>query len=296
MIVDLVKIVEVARSPHVLMDLSPDFALLSSARYDPALLRSSWNTAANAGVESPYLLLRYHYDRLYDAARAHGWADSLSFSYEDLERVCDDAVQKALLTAPARDTPLKLRVTVDRAGNVAAAASPTAALPAPDPTAASTFTPGYNILSPVDTAGLALYGPPLAIHLDHEPTPCDVFTCTKTTHRPQYNAARDRLKLPPLGTPSNTDVLLYNTTGELTETSIRNIAFLRGSPPRWVTPRAETRCLPGVMRRWLLEQARVVEAEEGELTRSDLVDGEYVLTFNGVEGCRLGRIAFSAAH
>lgn len=46
------------------------------------------------------------------------------------------------------------------------------------------------------------------------------------------------------------------------------------------------------MRRWLLEKGRVTEAVQRELTRDDLVEGEYVLTFNGVEGCRLGRIMF----
>ena len=33
-----------------------------------------------------------------------------------------------------------------------------------------------------------------------------------------------------------------------------------------------------------------VEADEGELKKDSIVKGEYVLTFNGVEGCRLGRI------
>ncbi|OCH89567.1 hypothetical protein OBBRIDRAFT_835733 [Obba rivulosa] len=277
------------------MDLSPHFVLLSSSRHDAALLRSPWNTAANAGVESPYLLLRYHYDRLLDAARAHGWTDTPNPSFDDLERICDDAVRQALAVAHTQDMPLKLRITLDRAGGVAATASPTAALSGPDPAAASASTVDCNVLSPADTALPASYGPLLIIRPDLEPTPPDIFTSTKTTHRPQYNAARERLKLPPLGTPSNADVLLYNTAGELTETSIRNIAFLRGSPPKWVTPRAETGCLPGVMRRWLLEQGRVIEAKGGELMRDDLVDGEYVLTFNGVEGCRLGRIAFTAA-
>lgn len=149
------------------------------------------------------------------------------------------------------------------------------------------------MLSPADFSPPALYGALLTIHPDYQPTQPDIFTRTKTTHRPQYTAARDRLKLPPLATPSDADVLLYNPLGSLTETSIRNIAFLRGSPPRWVTPRAETGCLSGVMRRWLLEQGRVIEAQEGELLKGDLVDGEYVLTFNGVEGCRLGRIALT---
>ncbi|KAH9929672.1 aminotransferase, partial [Fomitopsis serialis] len=125
------------------------------------------------------------------------------------------------------------------------------------------------------------------------PTSPSLFTHTKTTHRPMYNAARDRAGLPPLPTSLNADVLLYTSTGEIMETSIRNIAFLRRSPRQWVTPRAEVGCLPGVMRRWLLEQGKIAEATEGELMKGDLVDGEFVMTFNGVEGCRLGQISRS---
>ncbi|EED80878.1 predicted protein, partial [Postia placenta Mad-698-R] len=122
------------------------------------------------------------------------------------------------------------------------------------------------------------------------PSNASLFTRTKTTHRPDYTMARDRMGIPPLPAPSNSDVLLYTFDDELMETSIRNIAFLRRNPPCWVTPRKETGCLPGVMRRWLLEQGRIVEASEGELSKRDLVDEEVVLTFNGVEGCRWGRI------
>jgi len=78
------------------------------------------------------------------------------------------------------------------------------------------------------------------------------------------------------------------------ETSIRNIAFIRGEPPRWVTPRTDSGCLSGIMRRWLLENSRIREADEGELMKEDLVEGEYVLTFNGVEGCRLGRVRLNS--
>lgn len=163
--------------------------------------------------------------------------------------------------------------------------SPIAPLPTPDPLAPSLWLP--SILSPdAPSFGWEL----LLLSLDIVPTPPSLFTRTKTTHRDLYTAARNRFNLPSLPTTSPLDVVLYNDNDDITETSIRNIAFVRRDPPRWTTPAASTGCLPGVIRRRLLEQGRIVEAEEGELKRSGVVDGEYVLTFNGVEGCRLGRI------
>lgn len=162
-----------------------------------------------------------------------------------------------------------------------------------DPCLAS-LPPPVSGYSTALQSSLRLGAPLLVIHLDTCPTHPSLFTRTKTNHRQDYDAARVRLGIPPLPTPSNVDVLLYAPSGGLTETSIRNIAFLRGSPPQWVTPRTETGCLPGIMRRWLLEQGRVIEANEGGLLKDDLVEGEDVLTFNGVEGCRLGRIVLAS--
>ena len=164
-------------------------------------------------------------------------------------------------------------------------ASPAPPFPIPDPMAPSLWLPSASPPDP-PSFGLDL----LAIHLDTVPTPSSVFTRTKTTHRDHYNAARSRFAIPPPPSPSLDEVVLFNEIGDITETSIRNIAFVRRSPPRWVTPATSTGCLTGVVRRWLLEQGRIVEADEGELKREDVLHGEYVLTFNGVEGCRLGRI------
>lgn len=185
----------------------------------------------------------------------------------------------------------KIRITLARDGSLEVHASPASALPYPDPAAASQ----YDVSSGLTQSVISKFGPILDIYLDTCCTPSSIFTRTKTTHRPEYSAARSRIGVPPLPTPSNSDVLLFNESDELTETSIRNIAFLRGTPPRWVTPRADTGCLPGVMRRWLIEHDRVVLAHEEEIRRESLKDGEYVLTFNGVEGCRFGRIVLHKA-
>lgn len=126
--------------------------------------------------------------------------------------------------------------------------------------------------------------------LDSQATYPSVFTSTKTTHRKNYDAARSRAASAlgyPL--PDDHDVLLYNLAGEVMETSIRNVAFRRDG--QWVVPPTSTGCLPGVARRYLLEQGNITELAPGHaLTINDLADGEWLLLFNAVRGCQLGRL------
>ena len=126
-------------------------------------------------------------------------------------------------------------------------------------------------------------GDPINLFLDATPTTPSLFTSTKTTHRTHYADARARLGLPDVG--GSADVLLWNPKGMLMETSIRNFALFRRG--RWLTPHDSTGCLHGVIRRWLLEQGLVTADNEALLHKNSLKDGELVLTFNAVEGCRI---------
>lgn len=161
-----------------------------------------------------------------------------------------------------------MRILLDSEGTLTAAASPATPLESSD------------FLTPPSESRRVLY-------VDTEPTPTSRFTRTKTTRRTVYNTARARAGLTPLPTPSDAhiDVLLYTPDGLITETSIRNVAFMRGGV--WVTPCAESGCLPGVVRRLLLEEGRVVE---GDIRKDEIQQDEVVLTFNGVEGCCLARL------
>ncbi|KAI0053385.1 hypothetical protein FA95DRAFT_737893 [Auriscalpium vulgare] len=258
------------------------FSLISAIRYDPALRALAWNTAANAGIPSPFMLLRFHHDRLLAAARVHAWGPASALTWDAFHSACERAV--AEYTGPARDGPLKLRPELARDGVVSISVSPTLPLPA-DPMLASTISPFTDTLP----SSLPLF----PLFLDTHPTPSSVFTATKTTRRAHYAAARARLALapyPPPGAPPTPpereeDVLLWNDAGMLTETSLRNVALFRRG--RWTTPADATGGLRGTVRRWLLEQGRVVQDTAGVLTRRIVQDGEMVLVFNGVEGCRL---------
>lgn len=129
--------------------------------------------------------------------------------------------------------------------------------------------------------------PLISVYLDTEPTSPSIFTSTKTTHRETYNLARARVGIPAIGVEPGTpnDVALYRTDDQVMETSIRNIAFLREG--RWVTPYQRVGCLPGVARRLLVEDGKIIE---GEILTSDIKVGEILLLFNAVEGARLGKL------
>ncbi len=183
---------------------------------------------------------------------------------------------------PGTHDGLQIRVLLTKEGVLTATTSKTYNLPS-DPFIAARFKPdstGNSTTPP---------GPIWTVRIDTQPTPSSVFTATKTTRREHYDAARSRANLLPLLQATATeDVLLYNTEGEVTESSASNVALYRGG--KWLTPPLSTGCLRGVIRRWLLEHDLVIEAEKGDLMKDTIKAGDWVLLSNGVSGCRLGRI------
>lgn len=288
--------------------MTSSFELLSCTRFDPFLANLRWNHDNSSG--SPFFLLHYHLDRLKIAARQHGWTEpEKTLSWRALQIECNRVVEpyksseepsackvrvsyRSIICDCNRDnlTITQIRFVLAESGALTATATPVKPFTS-DPTSASFFKP--------DTDYHSLYGPPIRICVDSEPTPNSKFTSTKTTNRSMYDAARTRGGVPPFSsTPSSNagdtsppdDILLFNPQHMITETSIYNVAFYRSN--RWVTPPESSGCLPGVLRRWLLEQGRIYEAEENLLTRDSIIDGECVLLVNGVQGCQLGRIVF----
>ena len=80
--------------------------------------------------------------------------------------------------------------------------------------------------------------------------PDSPFLYHKTTYRDVYEAARK-------ARPRHDDVLLWNTRGELTESTIANIAVRLGGV--WFTPPVSSGLLPGTFREWLLRQGHIQE-------------------------------------
>jgi para-aminobenzoate synthetase/4-amino-4-deoxychorismate lyase len=100
----------------------------------------------------------------------------------------------------------------------------------------------------------------------------DPILSHKTTARGIYEQARS-------GCDADTDVILINERGEATETTILNIAVLRGN--QWVTPKLSCGVLPGTMRAQLLDEGQIVE---GVVRADQLTPGEAIRCFNAIRG------------
>jgi para-aminobenzoate synthetase/4-amino-4-deoxychorismate lyase len=106
---------------------------------------------------------------------------------------------------------------------------------------------------------------PVRLAIAAEPVdPADPFLYNKTTHREVYDRAR-------ASRTGCDDVVLWNTRGEVTETSIANIvAELDGNK---FTPPVESGLLPGVFRNWLLRHGEIMERriDLGDLRRASRI-------------------------
>ena len=112
---------------------------------------------------------------------------------------------------------------------------------------------------------------PLRIVIDDVPVdPSDWRLFHKTSMRTRYDQAR-------LRHPEADDVLLINNNGEITESTIANVIVRLDG--RWLTPPVSAGCLPGVMRRVLLDKGDI---EEGPILISDLARAEAVQLINAV--------------
>jgi len=116
-------------------------------------------------------------------------------------------------------------------------------------------------------------GSPWRVPLDSVPVdPADVFLYHKTTRRAVYQAARDRH-------PDAPDVILQNSRGELTETTIGNLVLVIDG--RSYTPPIASGLLAGVRREELLAAG---ELSEKILTPADLKRAEQIFMINDLRG------------
>jgi para-aminobenzoate synthetase/4-amino-4-deoxychorismate lyase len=91
----------------------------------------------------------------------------------------------------------------------------------------------------------------VAVAIDLDPVDTSSpFLFHKTTRRDVYDERLARH-------PNADDVLLVNDHGEVTESTIANIAVRLGET--WFTPPVEAGCLAGIYRRVLLDEGRLVE-------------------------------------
>jgi para-aminobenzoate synthetase/4-amino-4-deoxychorismate lyase len=116
-------------------------------------------------------------------------------------------------------------------------------------------------------------GPALCVALAAEPVDIsDPFLYHKTTHRAVYEQAR-------AARPECDDVILYNERGEVTESTVANLAVEVGGVLR--TPPVACGLLAGTLRAERLERCELVEAP---VTLADLRASPHLELFNSVRG------------
>jgi para-aminobenzoate synthetase/4-amino-4-deoxychorismate lyase len=172
-------------------------------------------------------------------------ADSAAYFGSALD---DGAVRAAVAAAVAgRSAPSRVRVTVDRDGTVSVDVRDAPA--APDR--------------------------PVTLAVDDDPVdPGLVWLHHKTTRREVYTQRAARH-------PGADDVVLVNDRGEVTETTIANLAVRLAG--RWWTPPTTSGCLPGVERARLLDAGVLTERV---LTVADLHAAEELALVSSLRGWR----------
>lgn len=163
-------------------------------------------------------------------------ASSAYFGFTFDEAAVMEAARHAASRFP--DRPARVRVSVDRRGAVDAGA--TALVSSPEPVR-------------------------VAIDRDHPVDRTDPMLFHKTSLRSVYDEARARH-------PDADDVLLVNDRGEVTESTIANVAVSLGG--RWITPPLDAGLLPGVGREVALEEGWLEEAtiRVDDLERADAME------------------------
>lgn len=117
---------------------------------------------------------------------------------------------------------------------------------------------------------------PVRLAIVEEPAvdPADVWLYHKTTRREPYRRRR-RLR------PDADDVLLVNTSGRVTESTIANLAVRIGG--EWWTPPLEDGLLPGTHRDVLLREGRL---RERSLSVDEVAAGDELALVSSVRGWR----------
>jgi para-aminobenzoate synthetase/4-amino-4-deoxychorismate lyase len=116
---------------------------------------------------------------------------------------------------------------------------------------------------------------PVLLAVDDQPVDSsEVELYHKTTRRSTHEARTARH-------PEADEVLLFNERGEVTESTIANVAVLLDG--RWWTPPIDAGCLPGVERGRLIENGRLVERT---LTLDDLQAAEEIALVSSLRGWR----------
>ncbi|KAJ8146929.1 hypothetical protein OY671_000054 [Metschnikowia pulcherrima] len=248
------------------------FELLSTIRYDPFLSKTK-PTSVSEIAKDNFFLLPEHVERIKYTTKFFSELDGDCFKLQDsyyaiTEELLLNQLTKAIEQSQVSvEKPLKVRLLISKSGD---AKIELYEIEARD-----------NLLDGVleDFPDSRRYD----IYVDQSPVLVSPFTSFKTTHRDVYTKARKRA-LP--GNSPREEVILINTTSEVMEGSITNVA-IKSNQGVWITPKLTSGCLCGVTRHFLLKKNLI---QEGDISADMLKVGRDVMLMNGVMGCVRGTI------
>lgn len=214
-------------------------------------LGAGWGVFTTVGCDGGRpLLWSWHSERLSASLSRLGAGDGI--------RLPDEDALRQLLASEGLEGPARARV-VGRAG-------------------IDSLWTVVATAAPVDEAGPAV--PPCRLIIQRWPG-VPSMAGHKMLNRERWDLARERAL-----EKGADDALLVDASGRVLETSIANI-WVRHKDAV-LTPPAPDRCLPGVMRRWLLETVGSMnfEVRERDLGVDDIAAADEVLVSNAVAGVR----------
>jgi len=256
-----------------------DFDLLTTMRYDPSLYNGKLELL-DAIFEEPvdksfFYLIDNHVRRINLGMKF--------FSFQDVGLLTREILLKHITEAMKQSDvdkllPCKVRVLVDKTGQVKI-----------DFRGPVDFPLNMNFRTPVT----------FTAYLDKEPTLVNPFTSFKTTNRTAYETAKERTLSGITSKSSKLDVILYNTAGNVTESTFCNVAFQRDVENqltgehsiKWVTPPLVSGCIEGTTRKYLMDNKLLYEQA---IPVKSLRDGEEILLFNAVRGILKARLLTSS--
>ncbi|OZJ03976.1 hypothetical protein BZG36_03252 [Bifiguratus adelaidae] len=238
---------------------------VSQGSFDPACARFELLETILWTLKDGFYLLTRHMDRLCASADYFCEATEGRLFGEVPER--EEIIIELSQRVPRDKGPQRVRCLLSSGGSLTVQSTPLPSTPAR--------------LADTGPRALPVKLDTQAIHTDSP------FIRNKSTQRRVYDEARARVGCDWHGGEASKenipfDVILYNKFGQVTETSIANIAIQDGDG-QWITPKAECGLLPGVYRQECLE---VGHMKEGLVTISDLKDavkrGRRIKCFNSV--------------
>mmetsp|Transcript_24404 Transcript_24404/g.73045 ORF Transcript_24404/g.73045 Transcript_24404/m.73045 type:complete len:1576 (-) Transcript_24404:1778-6505(-) len=188
------------------------------------------------------------------------------FGYSFDEQTFDDRVQSAIL-ADCSACDLMIRCTLAADGAFAVATKPLS--PCPPRPLFDVPAKAYDF----DNRPVVR----LSVSNEHVVHPLDPFSTYKTTRRETYTGTL--AKRP--HKEETSDVLLVNTRGEVTESTIYNVMVRLRGQALWVTPPVSSGLLAGCLRTHLVTSGTIVE---GIVTVEALRRAEAVCVMNSVRG------------